>query len=123
MPSNELHGFIIVLVMDALAKKRRNDDDDEIMLFLLPALYLLGSTREPRQKIPRHTSRLSGKERLEEVLNGHVKDCCVAFRMEPNIFRAIATYLRDEHLLRDTRGIRVEEQFAFFMYMLSQCKL
>jgi hypothetical protein len=119
MPSNELHGFIIVLVMDALAKKRRDDDDDEIMLFLLPALYLLGSTREPRQKIPRHTSRLSGKERLEEVLNGHVKDCCVAFRMEPNIFRAIATYLRDEHLLRDTRGIRVEEQFAFFMYMLS----
>jgi hypothetical protein len=39
--------------------------------------------------------------------------------MEPNIFRAIATYLRDEHLLRDTRGVKVEEQFAFFMYMLS----
>jgi hypothetical protein len=105
--------------MDALAKKRRDDADDEIMLFLLPALYLLGSTREPRQKIPRHISRLSGKERLEEVLNGHVKNCCVAFRMEPNIFRAIATYLRDEHLLWDTRGVKVEEQFAFFMYMLS----
>ena len=37
MPSNELHGFIIVLVMDALAKKRRDDDDDEIML----SFYLL----------------------------------------------------------------------------------
>jgi hypothetical protein len=89
--------FLIVSVMDALAKKRR--DDDEIMFFLLSALHLLGSTKEPRQKIPRHISRLPGKERLEEVFNGHVKDCCVAFRMEPNIFRAIATYLRDEHLL------------------------
>jgi hypothetical protein len=69
--------------MDALAKKRRDDDDDddEIMLFLLPALYLLGSTREPRQKIPRYISRLSGKERLEEVLNGHVKKmlCCLSY--------------------------------------------
>jgi hypothetical protein len=34
--------------MDALAKKRR--DDDEIMFFLLSALHLLGSTKEPPQK-------------------------------------------------------------------------
>jgi hypothetical protein len=74
MPSDELD-FIIVLVMDALAKKRR--DDDEMMLFLLPSLYLLGGTREPRQKIPRHTSRLPRKERLEEVLNGASLQSCI----------------------------------------------
>ena len=103
--------------MDSLARKRV-EEDDEIFFFLLPALHLLGSTRGT-QKRPRHTSRLSGKERLEEILNGHEKDCCVAFRMEPNIFRAIATFLRSEHLLCDTGGVRVEEQLGFFMFMLS----
>jgi hypothetical protein len=39
--------------------------------------------------------------------------------MEPNIFRDIASYLREENLLRDTRGVRVEEQLGMFMFMLS----
>jgi hypothetical protein len=35
--------------------------------------------------------------------------------MEPNIFRDIASYLREENILRDTRGVRVEEQLGMFM--------
>jgi len=103
--------------MGSLARKRA-EEDDELFLIILPALYELGSTRGTPKRA-RHTSRLSGKERLEEILNGHEKDCCVAFRMEPTIFRDIATFLRSKHLLRDTRGVRIEEQLGFFMFMLS----
>jgi hypothetical protein len=53
--------------MDDLIRKRDEEEDEEIMLFILPALYILTSG-EQREKRPRHTSRLSGKEQLKESL-------------------------------------------------------
>jgi hypothetical protein len=75
---------------------RRDEEDDKLLLLLLPALHLLG-TSNGRKKKPRHIS--SGKQLMQEILDGHEKDCRVAFRMEPNIFRHIASYLREENLL------------------------
>uniref|UniRef100_A0A0E0KTI6 Uncharacterized protein n=1 Tax=Oryza punctata TaxID=4537 RepID=A0A0E0KTI6_ORYPU len=98
--------------------KRRREEDDDMMLFVFPALYMLSSTTNS-EKIPRHISRLSGKERLEEILQGHVMDCKVAFRMEPHVFKTIANYLREEKLLKDSRGLRIEEKLGIFMFMLA----
>jgi hypothetical protein len=56
---------------------------------------------------------------MQETLHGHEKNCRVAFHMEPSIFRDIASYLREDNLIRDTRGVRVEEQLGMFMFMLS----
>lgn len=96
-------------------RKREEEDDDEIMLLLLPVLHLLG-TSLPKKR--RHTSVLSGKERLREILEGHVMDCRVAFHMEPEIFKSLANYLRRGNLMRDTR-VKVEEKLGFLLYMLS----
>lgn len=105
--------------MDKRTRNRREEEDEELMLFLFPALYLI--TNGGREKRARHASILPGKERLKEILEGHEKNCLVAFRMEPRIFKDIATFLREEHILCDTRGVTVEEKlgcvcvcFSFF---------
>ncbi|EEE53257.1 hypothetical protein OsJ_36187 [Oryza sativa Japonica Group] len=46
-------------------------------------------------------------------------NCLVAYRMEPEVFKSTAEFLRRKNLVRDTRGVRVEEKLAMFMYMLS----
>lgn len=52
------------------------------------------------------------------LLEGHVKNCPVTFRMEPCIFKVVATYLRRTGLICGTR-IKVEEKLGFLLYMLS----
>jgi hypothetical protein len=78
-------------------RKRRDEEDDDMMLFFLPTLSLLGSSSSVvREKIQRHTSKLSGEERVRELLEGHVKNYRVDFWMEPGIFMALVDYLRKE---------------------------
>ncbi|CAM0907444.1 unnamed protein product [Alopecurus aequalis] len=96
-------------------RKRKDDDDEEMMFLILPALYLHLMQTEENE---RRSSILYGKKRVRELLDGHVDNCLVAFRMEPHIFRWLASYLRNERLIVDSR-LKVEEKLAFFLFMLS----
>ncbi len=99
--------------MDSRAKRRkREEEDDDMILFLFPAVHLLDSGGGGERKhLGMHQPRL--------VLEGHVMNCLVAYRMEPEVFKSTAEFLRRKNLVRDTRGVRVEEKLAMFMYMLS----
>jgi hypothetical protein len=97
-------------------RKRKRDDDDELFFFILPSLYLYLTQIE---KTKRHSSIWYGRRRVRELLDGHLKNCLAAFRMEPEIFRWLASYLRNEGLILDSDTIKVEEKLAFFLYMLS----
>jgi hypothetical protein len=89
--------------------KRREEEDDDMMLFIFAALYLMGSTGGGG-------GGEIGKVKVCRLLEGHVKNCQVTFRMEPHIFKEVATYLRRKRIVVDTR-IKVEEKLGFFIYM------
>ncbi|KAL6851859.1 hypothetical protein ACP4OV_020044 [Aristida adscensionis] len=91
------------------------EDDDELFFVLIPAL--LSGIQEEKRLV--HNSFLPGRIKVKEILEGHEKWCRFEFRIEPEIFRATSNFLRRENLLRDTRGVAVEEQLGMFMYMLS----
>jgi hypothetical protein len=93
-------------------RKRREEEDDDMIMFIFPALYLLGSNRGGENK-KRHTSEVTGEIKVCQLLEVHVKNCRVTFRMEPEIFKALSNYLRMTRLVRDTR-IKVEEKLGFF---------
>jgi hypothetical protein len=97
--------------------RRREDDDDDLFLLILPSLHLLGYLGRNKKKL-RHTSVLTREEKVPELLEGHIKNYRVSFRMEPFIFKSLANYLRMEGLVKDTR-IKVEEKLGFFLYMIS----
>jgi hypothetical protein len=97
--------------------RRREEDDDDLFLLILPSLHLLGYLGRSKKKL-RHTSALTGEEKVRELLEGHIKNYRVSFRMEPYIFKSLANYLRMEALVKDTR-IKVDEKIGFFLYMIS----
>jgi len=64
------------------------------------------------EKQGEHTSALIGPIYVKEVLEDNERWCKVNFRMEYEIFRAIAYFLGVENLLCDTRGVKIEEQLG-----------
>jgi hypothetical protein len=87
---------------------RREEDDDYIFLLILPSLHLLGYLGHSKKKL-RHTSALTREENVWELLEGHIMNCRVSFRMEPYIFKPLVNYLRTEGFVKDNR-IKVEEK-------------
>jgi hypothetical protein len=75
------------------------------MFVILPALHFHLTWKKQRQK--QHLSFVYGKDHIIELFGGHLKECLVAFRMDLDIFMWLASYLRDEGLILDSR-IKVE---------------
>ena len=94
---------------------KEEEEDEELFFVLLPAVMPFLD----EEKTPEHTSSLPGAKKVKEILEGHENWCKEEFRMEAEIFRTIANFLRAENLLRDTRGMKIEEQLGLFMFMLS----
>uniref|UniRef100_J3MR87 DUF8040 domain-containing protein n=1 Tax=Oryza brachyantha TaxID=4533 RepID=J3MR87_ORYBR len=87
-----------------------------MMLFIFHALYLTSARIEE----PCYTSKLSGAEWICEVLEDDRGEDYAKFRMEPQILQKILDFFRSKNLLRNTRGVSVEEQISMFIYMLSR---
>ncbi|XP_042504682.1 protein ALP1-like [Macadamia integrifolia] len=67
-------------------------------------------TREPIRD-----SKLTGPERVSEVLNGHVDRCYEQYKMEHHVFLNLEALMRQRGWLEDSRYLRVDEQLAMFI--------
>ena len=100
------------------ANYRRRSQNDEFMLFILPSIGDSSQPSSSKQLI--HTSKLSGADRVNEILTGHESLSKENFRMEVQVFQALVHILHDKQLLADSRAISVEEKVAIFMYALAK---
>jgi len=98
--------------------RRRSQNEDEFMLFVLPTIE--DSSHPSSSKNPIHTSKLSGAERVHEILTGHESLSKRNFRMEVGVFQALVNKLREKQLLADSRAFLVEEKVAIFLYALAK---
>jgi hypothetical protein len=61
------------------------------------------------ERTPIHTSILTGKKHVEELLEGHKVRARREFRMEKEIFCKLVEVLHDSNLLANSREVSVEE--------------
>ncbi|KAM0912938.1 hypothetical protein ACQ4PT_012489 [Festuca glaucescens] len=101
--------------MDPEELSESEEEDDEMMLFVFPALYLASIGHETES-----TPRRSDAEWICQVLEDDRGQGYEKLRIEPHILRDFSRYVRSKHLLRNTRGVSVEEQIGMFIYMLSR---
>ena len=67
-------------------------------------------------KIPQHTSILSGHDWIDELLTGHDGRFYNEMGMQKHVFYALISVLRRDVGLRDTRHVSDEEQLAIFLH-------
>jgi len=77
--------------------RQRSQNEDEFMLFVLPTIE--DSSHPSSSKNPIHTSKLSGAERVHEILTGHESLSKRNFRMEVSVFQALVNKLREKQPL------------------------
>lgn len=70
-------------------------------------------------KVPCHTSILSGAEYVQELLNGHPDRIYNSFRMDKHVFQRLCCTLQSLNLLHDDRHVGVQEAVAIFLYIVS----
>jgi len=70
----------------------------------------------PRQ--PSNYRRLHRIANIQNFLYGTADSCVSYVRMGPRAFMNLAQMMRDNHSLKDTRHVTVEEQLAYFLHIV-----
>ena len=74
-----------------------------------------------QNNIPRQPStyrRLHRNANMQQFLYGTLDSCVAYVRMGPHAFLQLAQMMRDNHSLKDTRYVTVEEQLAYFLHIV-----
>ena len=76
-------------------------------------------------RIPHHTSILTGKAWVLELMNGHPDHMKINFGVSQDVFSALVQVLEHNGITESRNGVPVEEQLGIFLYTsvtrLSSC--
>src|SRR5690349_5838880 len=92
-------------------------DDHAFPLIFYPGLYW---AVQHVIKEPCHTSSLSGKAWVTELLHGNPRRFRNQMRMQRETFSTIIHIMLEKGVLGPSRHVSVEEKFAIFLYVVGQ---
>jgi hypothetical protein len=91
--------------------------------YAIAAVFLLSSASgcvaqytSRLDKIPQHTSILSGQDWIDELITGHDGRFYNEMGMQKHVFWALLSVLRRDVGLHDTKHVLDEEQLAIFLH-------
>lgn len=94
-----------------------------IQVAAIAGIILLASARDSIllyalrfNKVPQHTSILSGRGWIDELISGHDGQFYNEMGINKHVFRALLYVLRKDANLGDTRHVSCEEQLAIFLH-------
>ncbi|KAD3337085.1 hypothetical protein E3N88_32605 [Mikania micrantha] len=100
------------------------DDDEDIFnnfkklcVVVVKGILLAHNLRNKRN--PCHTSDYIGNIFINDVLNGHPRQCYDMFRMHVLVFRQLCLDLATKYGLKQTRNISIEESVGIFLMILA----
>jgi hypothetical protein len=115
-----VHSHAYPLLMDILADYTDSDseeEDDEVAFYCGFAVGMTISCYSSRfDKLPLHTSMLSGQQWLDELLSGHDMRFYNELGMQTNVFKRLLGVLETGAGLRGTRHVSAAEQLAIFLH-------
>ena len=68
------------------------------------------------EKLPQHTSRLSGQQWVDELIAGHDMRFYNELGMQKFVFRRLLAVLEQNGQLSETRHVSTSEQLAIFLH-------
>ena len=98
----------------------RKDDDLVQRTLAHIALLELRRLTNQVQPMPLHSGGELGHHFIHRMLTGHPKLCKEQLRLSSPIFISLANHLREQGMLKDSRGLRIEEQLGLSLYILAK---
>jgi hypothetical protein len=100
-----------------------DDEDRQQLLLVLECLHVITAavvavheySRPYYDKIPYHTSALSGADWVGELLDGHPNRIRNELGVDKQVFSNLIIAMQD-HGLRSSPSVMLEEQLAIFLY-------
>ena len=89
-----------------------------LILINIVCLAVLQILADQQNKIPMHTSILTGQMWVDELLGGHDRRFYNGYGMEKHVFLRLIRILREKGGLHHTKHVDLEEQLAIFLHMV-----
>lgn len=102
--------------MDIDGDSSGSSDDEMAEMLMINMVY--DYYQDYLNKTAVHDSKLSGREFVNEILNGSGTVCFDLFRMRKPCFVRFCNELKEKNYLSDSRDVFVEEKVAMFLFII-----
>ena len=89
------------------------EDDFWIILAILNLVRMYFENSSLRNRV--HDAPFTGNDIVQHMLSGHYRNCFDSCRLLPDVFVRLASIMRGQGMLRDSRYVSVEEQLRMFL--------